>query len=300
MQEITKIIALSDTHNGKIPSIVSAYLKDADYLLHVGDIASLSAYNDLIELALLTKNKSKGLIVAKGSEDNDSSLPALKDKNVITVSGVYVFRWNNIKGPNVIPETDEARLIEFLQKNLGIDWVKTAKIKKDNIKKTIKVYTSTNSLFLILNEENQEVILKMDGSKIDKFIVKKENGELNIFGGISIGLMHDVLTDGSPYFTSATDLANGSSGEWVEWGLANGVNVLVFGHVRYPIIANGKNLLICPGHSSSSYTADDCGSVPTMAQLIIKEGFVFAAIVPLDGSLRNNEHFAKFWPYQSD
>lgn len=206
MQEITKIIALSDTHNGKIPSIVSAYLKNADYLLHVGDIASLSAYNELIELALLTKNKLKGLIVAKGSEDNDPSLPALKDKNVITV------------------------------------------------------------------------------------------------GGISIGLMHDVLNSqvGSPYFTSATNIANGYSGEWNEWGLANGVNVLVFGHIRYPIIANGKNLLICPGHSSSSYPTDDCGSVPTMAQLIIKEGFVHAAIVPLDGSLRNNEHFAKFWPHQSE
>jgi len=297
MQEITKIIALSDTHNGKIPSIVSAYLKDADYLLHVGDIASLSAYNELITLALETKNKSKGLIVVKGSEDNDSGLPVLKDRNVITVCGMHVFRWNIIKGPDVIPETDEARLIEFLQKNLGIEWVKNAKIKKDNKKKTIKVYTSTNSLFLILNEEKNEVILKMDGNEIDKFIAKTENAEINIYGRISIGLMHDVFS--GAYLLSATNIANGSLGEWTEWGLAKGVNVLVFGHVRYPIIANGKNLLICPGHSSNSYPADNCGSVPTMAQLIIKEGFVYAAIVPLEGSLQNNEHFAKFWPYQS-
>jgi predicted phosphodiesterase len=287
-----KIIILSDTHldNGEIPAKVRTYVTGADYLLHAGDIRTLSAYNALIELANLTTNKESGLKVVKGSEDIDINLQVLKPIDAFLVEGVRiglkhevlkekdsyftdateladnatdwsececcVFRWNEIPGK------DDARLKEFLRENLGIDWVKNAKIEKIDADKTIKVSAKEKSLSLKLNNDKTKVILKVEGLNTEELIAKMENNERKIYYGFNYG-----------------------------------VDVLVFGHVSLPIIANGKKLFVCPGHSSNIYTAEVPGSIPTMAQLIIRDGFVYAAIIPLDGSLHNNIFFAKFRPH---
>jgi hypothetical protein len=90
---------------------------------------------------------------------------------------VYVFSWNKIPGK------DNGTLIDFLKKKFYIDWVKTAKIGKFDIGKTIKVYTEKNSLSLKLNDKKTEVLLEIGDVRIrtNEFMAKMENDELNIY-----------------------------------------------------------------------------------------------------------------------
>ena len=87
----------------------------------------------------------------------------------------YLFRWDDIPG------NDNARLIKFLERNFGIDWVKTAKIEKIDNGRTIKVSTQKNYLSLKLNDEQTEVNLEIDDDRTDKFVVKIENSKLQIY-----------------------------------------------------------------------------------------------------------------------
>ena len=57
-------------------------------------------------------------------------------------------------------------------------WVKAAKIEKIDNSKTISVSKKTNSLLSTLNNDKNEAILTINTT--DEFIVKKENGNLNI------------------------------------------------------------------------------------------------------------------------
>ncbi len=85
------------------------------------------------------------------------------------------FNWEEIPG------NDDGRLIEFLKQNFDIDWVKTAKIEKIDSGKTIKVSLENKSLSLRLNDEKNNMNLKIDDGRAEKFIVKVENGKLNVY-----------------------------------------------------------------------------------------------------------------------
>jgi len=89
--------------------------------------------------------------------------------------GKYLFSWDKIQG------NDNEKLIEFLMQYFNIEWIKAAKINKNDDGKIIWVTTDTNSLSLTLNNEKTNVNLKIDDGRTDKFIVKTENGDLNIY-----------------------------------------------------------------------------------------------------------------------
>lgn len=97
--------------------------------------------------------------------------PILKDKKK-TKPKKYLFSWNEIPG------NDNDQLIKFLKKNYGVPWVKVAKIEKIDNGKTISVSNKENSLLLTLNNDKNKAILTINTT--DEFIVKKENGNLNI------------------------------------------------------------------------------------------------------------------------
>lgn len=88
---------------------------------------------------------------------------------------VYLFCWDEIPG------NDSVRLINFLKQNYSIDWVKTGKIEKIDDGKIIRVSVEKNYLSLSLNNEKTKVDLKIDDGRTDEFIVKTENGKLNIY-----------------------------------------------------------------------------------------------------------------------
>jgi hypothetical protein len=87
----------------------------------------------------------------------------------------YLFSWKEIPG------NDSGRFTDFLKLNYDVDWVKTAKIAKTDNDKTIMITAEENFLSLNLNNDNTELTLQIDNGKTDKFIVKTENGKLNIY-----------------------------------------------------------------------------------------------------------------------
>jgi protein-disulfide isomerase len=89
--------------------------------------------------------------------------------------GKYLFSWEKVPG------NDGVKLIDFLKKNYGVDWVEEAQIHKSDDGKTIRITAEKNILSLSLNDENADVNLIIDDVRTYKFIVKKENGELNIY-----------------------------------------------------------------------------------------------------------------------
>ena len=93
----------------------------------------------------------------------------------IGIFNSYLFSWEDIPG------NDSRTLIDFLKQNFYIDWIKTPKIEKIDDGKTIRVFTEKNSLSLCLNDEKTKVYLKIDDDRTDEFIVKTENGKLNIY-----------------------------------------------------------------------------------------------------------------------
>ncbi len=88
---------------------------------------------------------------------------------------LYLFTWDEIPGK------DDARLIEFLNGKYNIYWLKTATIEKTDNNRTIKVFSGNNSLYLILNDEETKVDIKIDDDRTDELIAKTKNSKRSIF-----------------------------------------------------------------------------------------------------------------------
>ncbi len=87
----------------------------------------------------------------------------------------YLFSWDEIPG------NDSKRLIGFLKMNYGIDWVKTAEIKKIDNGKIIKASFETNYASLILNNDKTKVNLRINDGRTDEFEAKMKDEKLKIY-----------------------------------------------------------------------------------------------------------------------
>lgn len=87
----------------------------------------------------------------------------------------YLFSWKDIPG------NDSEILTDFLKSNYDVDWIKKAKMVKTDHGKTIRITAGNKSLSMVLNNKNTELNLIIENVKTDKFIVKTENGKLNIY-----------------------------------------------------------------------------------------------------------------------
>ena len=105
-----------------------------------------------------------------------------------TIVPRYLFSWGKVPG------NDNGRLIEFLMQYFNVEWMNAAKIEKKADGKTIMVTNDTNYLSLTLNDEKTNVNLEIDDGRTDIFIVKTENGELNIYVPGNNGI--EVLSSG--------------------------------------------------------------------------------------------------------
>ncbi len=99
----------------------------------------------------------------------------------------YMFSWEEIPGK------DSSRLIEFLEKNYGAKWVKTAKIEK--IDDGITISGEKNIISFKLNDKKDKITVVSDDKALgDVFTVEKENGKLKIYRAKTIkDLMHNRL-----------------------------------------------------------------------------------------------------------
>ena len=107
----------------------------------------------------------------------DTDIPSIKDRlsQIRILKKEYLFSWE------IIPGNGNGRLLEILMQNFSIEWVKAAKINKNDDGKTIRLTNGTNFLSLTLNNEKTNVNLEIDDGRTDEFIVKTENSELNIY-----------------------------------------------------------------------------------------------------------------------
>ncbi len=78
-----------------------------------------------------------------------------------------------------ITTKDNHKFFKFLR-NFGINGL-TAKIEKIDDGRTINISSEKNFLSLILNDEKTKVTLKINDFKTYDFIVKTENGKLNVY-----------------------------------------------------------------------------------------------------------------------
>ncbi len=129
----------------------------------------------LVELLKTAKNPEqlKFLIQAVNSRVGYKLSELLGFK--LKLKSPYLFSWDEI------PENDYRGLIEFLEQNYGIAWVKQAKIESIDYGKAIKISTIENSLLLRLNDEKIKTNLKIDDNRAYGFIVKTENGKQKIY-----------------------------------------------------------------------------------------------------------------------
>ncbi len=116
-------------------------------------------------------------------DDNSVQLDEIwKNNNKVSVKSLacltintYLFSWDDVPG------SDSKRLVDYLVKDLKIDWAKDAKINKTNNDKTIKVTKDEKSLEIELSEKRDKVFLKSSIEKTREYISKMENNKINIY-----------------------------------------------------------------------------------------------------------------------
>ncbi|ODS41413.1 MAG: type III-B CRISPR module RAMP protein Cmr6 [Candidatus Altiarchaeales archaeon WOR_SM1_79] len=87
----------------------------------------------------------------------------------------FLFNWNDVPGK------DNERIRKYLKDDLNIKWVENAKIEKNNDSKDIIITRGNNSAIFKLNEEKNNVILKIIGGETHEYSLKKEEGKISIY-----------------------------------------------------------------------------------------------------------------------
>lgn len=117
--------------------------------------------------------------------ESDGNLNAFLDfwNSIEVIAGHYgegrcLFSWDNVT------ESDSEKLIRYLIDEFEIKWVKNAEIiKLDNDDgKIIRIFKDENSVEIRIDKKEKKAILTTSDFRHYDLIVKKENGELNIYG----------------------------------------------------------------------------------------------------------------------
>lgn len=79
----------------------------------------------------------------------------------------YLFKWNEIPG-------NDTDLIKFLAETYKVDWVKIAKVEKNDEDKVINIHFENNSILLKLGDKEDKVTIELDSGATHELDVKKE------------------------------------------------------------------------------------------------------------------------------
>ncbi|MCX9012551.1 MAG: neuraminidase-like domain-containing protein [Candidatus Methanoperedens sp.] len=132
--------------------------------------------NEVVSALISKKSPTVAALERAGSFDFPALEDALETRFVRTALGsAFLFSWDKIPGIH------NGRLIEFLKQKFGIDWVKTAKIEKNENGMTIKVSTEKNYLSLKIKDNQTVVFVQTDNGRACTLKVLRENGEPNIY-----------------------------------------------------------------------------------------------------------------------
>jgi len=144
----------------------------------------LNSSRDMYKVKLSVKDQSENVVITSTDEQIQSCLPENKKLQANTVINPTIkgksyptnlFNWEEVPGK------DNDIFIKFLDNYYGdyadVDWINRAKIEKnDNL---IVLYPV--DLILTLNNKKNTINLTVGDVKIDTFIAKMENGDLNIY-----------------------------------------------------------------------------------------------------------------------
>jgi hypothetical protein len=137
-----------------------------------GKTMTISKDNNLIRLELLEEQNQVVMAYGVG---NTYEFPIKKEVE-------YLFDWDKIPGK------ENYRLIEFLGQNYAMNWVKTAKIKKSEDKKTIGIMDELNTITLQLDTESSpRVTMNLDVGNRARVVIQKEPEPAFIWNNISTG-----------------------------------------------------------------------------------------------------------------
>jgi hypothetical protein len=122
------------------------------------------------------KSKNKGKILTKGQFENlDTDVRRLISKYIEGKNIGYLFSWGNVPG------NDNEKLLRYLINNHYIGWAESAKIRKSDDGKIIRIIKDENSAEIIIDENEEKTTLKICDDRVHKLKIKKENGKLNIY-----------------------------------------------------------------------------------------------------------------------
>jgi len=87
---------------------------------------------------------------------------------------IYLFSWENVPG------NESHGLLNYLKNDLHVSWVENAQITRDDVNKTIRVFTNENSMEIML--DNGSVLLKRDrGYERYDLWVREKNGTREVY-----------------------------------------------------------------------------------------------------------------------
>jgi hypothetical protein len=114
-----------------------------------------------------------------------------------TNSDLYLFSWDDV------PENNK-ELIQSLNNVLNVEQVENAEINKSDDKKTITVTTGKNSLRFKINEEEDQIILTINGEEKYGYplILKKDKGKLKIYAGNTAYNFEEIIKHIDAYIES--------------------------------------------------------------------------------------------------
>jgi hypothetical protein len=118
-----------------------------------------------------------GSTIKLSAADNQLYLRLNKEETKVNLSinnDRYSFSWNDVPG------NDNGRLIKFLERSFGIDWINAAKIEKTDAGKLIIISTNLKYLLLKLNDDKTKVDLIINGDRTHEFTVNKIDDLRNI------------------------------------------------------------------------------------------------------------------------
>ncbi|ODS40706.1 MAG: hypothetical protein A7315_07905 [Candidatus Altiarchaeales archaeon WOR_SM1_79] len=175
---------ISKKENDKLNIYDGVIIKKTIFMVH-GHNAVISSYevenqkNPEQEIIL----KVRPLINSRGFHDNlNSEFSGLyfqekpdKKSTEIRANYEYLFSWDDFPG------NDSERVLKFLKDNLGLKWVENAEIKKSDDGEVITITNGENSLTFNLKKEENKVTLEISGLGTHEYILKEENGKLNIY-----------------------------------------------------------------------------------------------------------------------
>jgi tetratricopeptide (TPR) repeat protein len=149
---------------------------------------NVSTYSGIIEALVIPRDLDRALELIQEIPENckaesikmlTSKISKLEDLDkALELIEKYLFCLDNIPG------SDNERLIEYLERRFGIDWVKTAKIEKiDFYTRRVSVGKNNLSLKLISGRDGY-LRIKIDDGRTYKCIASYENKKSNIYDGI--------------------------------------------------------------------------------------------------------------------